>query len=106
MADRPREVLGPSVRVAPADHAALAAAAGRARARAAARLHQARERSRADVRGRPEDSSPAIRKLLGYDDAPRPPQRWEQRIVLGDDGVRLRNVHVGPVDPAPRRARP
>lgn len=104
--DRPRETLGPDGRPAAGDRGALDAAAATRRAREAERLGQAKDRMVADVRTRPEDSSAAIRRLLGYDDAPRPPQRWEQAIAWGDDGVRLRNVHVGPVDPAPRRARP
>lgn len=105
--ERPRESLGPSIRPAPLDGGALDAAAATRRAREAERLAQARDRMGADVRTRPEDSSPAIRKLLGYGEPVRPSQRWENRHEWGEDGVRMRSVHVGPVDPAPvpRRAR-
>lgn len=101
--ERPREALGPSIRPAPADLVALDAAAAIERTRRQARLDQARDRF--DVRHRPEDSSPGIRRMLGNDGPPRPPRRWTQAVAWGEDGVRLRNVDAGPVAPAPARPR-
>ncbi len=67
------------------------------------RLARDRERIAVDVRHRPEESSPAIRRLLGYDQAPRPPHRWEQRLQMTVRGAELVNVDAGPVDPEPPR---
>lgn len=100
--ERPVENLGPSIRPAPSVRPDAAAATRRART--AERLDQARDRMSADTRTRPASSSPAIRRLLGYDQPARPPQRWENRVAWGEDGVRLRSVHIGPVDPAPAPA--
>ncbi len=103
--ERPREDLRPSIRPASADRVALDAAAATRRARHHERLEAAHNRMSKDVRSRPEDSSPAIRRLLGYGGPARPPQRWDQRVEWDVDGVRLRNVHVGPVDPTPAPTR-
>ncbi len=83
----------------PGDGSAAVAEATR-QARRRERLEASRDRLAADVRSRPEDSSPAIRRLLGNDQPARPPQRWENQTRWGLDGLRLRSVHVGPVDPA------
>ena len=66
-----------------------------------------RARDRLDIKSSPQDSSPAIRHLLGYDQEPRPPRRWEPGAVWTGHGAELGYVDAGPVDPtAASRARP
>lgn len=53
------------------------------------RLEAARERQARDTRHRPQDSSPSIRRMLGYADPPRP-RRWEYVATPG--GLELVDV--------------
>jgi hypothetical protein len=105
--ERPRESLGLSRPVTDNDGLRVAQLT-RDRLRRD-RLEQSRNHLAADVRTRPEDSSPAIRRMLGYDESPRPPRRWETRTGWRADGsIGLVSVDAGPVDPSPappRRAR-
>lgn len=97
--DRPVERLAMVSTPARSDGSEAAAEATR-RWEKHERIEADRDRMAADVRHRPEDSSPAIRRLLGYDAPPRPPRRWEARVEWGQDGLRLRSVDAGPADPA------
>lgn len=65
------------------------------------RLEASHSRLVAGVHNRPEDSSPAIRRMLGYDQPGRPPRRWEAQAMYDGtlDGVRLEYVDAGPVEP-------
>jgi hypothetical protein len=104
----PREQLLPGPPALPGDGSADVARRQR-EAEQRARLEASRDRMAADVRHRPEDSSPGVRRMLGYADAPRPPHRWEQAVRYTVRGAELVNVDAGPVDPPtarPRRMRP
>lgn len=87
---RPHETLTP---VTVPDPAALRTAQQTRDREKRERLVRARDRLHADVRHRPEDSSPSIRKMLGYSDNPRPPIRWERQA---DWTGRLVDVPVAP----------
>jgi hypothetical protein len=65
------------------------------------RLDRAHERMLRDIRHRPEDSSPGIRRLLGRDQPPRPRRAFESRLRM--DGS-WESVDVGPA--AESRDRP
>lgn len=93
--ERPREDLDRRHPAAGTDDGSLRVAEQVRERNRRERLEQARGRMVADVRSRPEDSSPTIRKLLGYDGPAREPQRWEQEVQWGEDGLRLRNVPAG-----------
>ena len=105
---RPVETLG-IVRSARDDGSARAAAAAEA-ARRQARLDSARDRVAGTAVSRPEDSSPAIRRLLGHDQPKGPPRRWEIGAGFRSDGTfGLKYVEVGdgpPVAGARRVAAP
>lgn len=81
--ERPRETFESIARVVDDDRSAIEASR---RARQAERLAQAKDRMAADVRSRPEDSSPAIRRLLGFDQPKREPRRWERSWGWHADG--------------------
>ena len=87
----PREAFVSVVRADAVSDAAFRASEATRRARAAELLAKAHDRMASGVRSRPEDSSPAIRKLLGRDKPERPPRRWEARTGIRSDGS------VGPV---------
>jgi hypothetical protein len=69
------------------------------------RLEQDHIRALGDVRHRPEDSSPSIRRMLGYGDHPGVPQRWEPGVVWDGVEAKLGSVHVGPVNASDAPAR-
>lgn len=69
------------------------------------RLDAAQEAMLRGMRHRPEDSSPRIRRLLGYDQPRRPPHVFDTpRLVNAAFDIWTRD-DLGPVDPEPRSDR-